>query len=193
MPLDFLRGLLASLDARALAWVLSLPHPDWLDRLMIGVSAIGQQATVWLALGAMLAAWGRLPWKGFWQVVLSIVVTVLVVDAALKPAIGRERPSRANPELTALVEPPATASFPSGHAATAFAGAFALARFVPQVRTAFWLLALLVAVSRVYLGLHYPFDIVAGALVGLGCAAFSVGGTVWYSRDPAVRVSQGPR
>jgi undecaprenyl-diphosphatase len=184
---------LASLDARALAWVLSLPHPGWLDRLMVGLSAFGQQATVWLALGAILAAWGRLPWKAYWQVVLSIVLTILVVDAALKPMVGRARPSHANPELTALVEPPATASFPSGHAATAVAGASALAGFLPRARQAFWLLALLIAASRVYLGLHYPLDVVAGALVGLGCAALSVGGTVWYSGDPAVRVFQRPR
>ncbi len=186
---------LAALDARALGWVLSLPHPGWLDQLMVGVSAFGKQAAIWLAVGAILAAWGRLPWKAYWQVFLSIVLAILVVDAALKPIVGRQRPSRANPELTALVltEPLTTASFPSGHAATAFAGAYALAGFLPRARQAFWLLALLIAASRVYLGLHYPLDVVAGALVGAGCAALSVGGTVWYSRDPAVRVSRGPR
>ena len=184
---------LAALDARALGWVLALPHPGWLDRLMVGLSAFGQQAAIWLAVGAILAAWGRLPWKAYWQVVLSIVLAILVVDAALKPIVGRERPSRTNPELTALVEPPTTASFPSGHAATAVAGAYALAGFLPRARQAFWLLALLITASRLYLGLHYPFDVVAGALVGFGCAALSVGGTVWYSRDPAVRVSQEPR
>ena len=176
--------VITALDAKALSWALSLPHPDWLDSLMAVASASGS-ATIWLALGALVAAWGRISWMAYWQVVLSIVLVVLTID--------RERPSEETPEFVLSMEPLGTAAFPSGHAATAVAGAYALSRLLPRARRVLWLLALLIAGSRVYLGVHYPLDVIVGALVGLACAMFSVGGTVWYSRDPAVRVLQGPR
>ena len=184
---------LAALDVRALAWVLSLPHPAWLDWLMTAVSVVGRWAAVWLVLGAVFAGLGRLSWMAYWQLVLAVCLVFLTVEVVLKPSVGRERPSRAHVELGAVVEPPASASFPSGHAATASAGAYTLSRFLPRARAGLWLLAGLIALARVYLGGHYPLDVAAGALLGLGCAMFSVGGTVWYSRDPAVRVSQVPR
>ncbi|HJO37320.1 MAG: phosphatase PAP2 family protein [Vicinamibacterales bacterium] len=186
---------LATIDARVLVWILSLPHPEWLDWLMAAASAVAHHAGIWLALGVVLAAWGRLSWMAYWQVVLAIVLVFLAVDVVLKPAIGRARPSDANPTIAALTdaEPPANPAMPSGHAATAVAGAYALARVLPTARIVLWLLAALIAVSRLYLGVHYPLDVVAGTLVGSACAALSVGGTVWYSRGPAGRISQEPR
>ena len=79
--------VITALDAKALSWALSLPHPDWLDSLMAVASASGS-ATIWLALGALVAAWGRISWMAYWQVVLSIVLVVLTIEVILKPAIG---------------------------------------------------------------------------------------------------------
>jgi undecaprenyl-diphosphatase len=66
-------------------------------------------------------------------------------------------------------------AFPSGHASTSFAGATVLALALPRLAVAFYALAALVSLSRVYVGVHYPLDIVAGALLGL-----AVGLAVWY-------------
>ena len=77
---------------------------------------------------------------------------------------------------------PTTRSFPSGHAASAIAGAYALARLAPEARAIFWILAVLIAFSRVYLGVHYPADVLAGALLGL-----AVGKFVWEGRGGALR------
>ena len=80
----------------------------------------------------------------------------------LKAAIPRDRP-----HLHALVAVPHTHSFPSGHAATSFACVTVLGAAVPRARPPLYALAALVAWSRVYVGVHYPVDVLAGALLGI--------------------------
>jgi undecaprenyl-diphosphatase len=84
-----------------------------------------------------------------------------LVSTVLKDVVERERPDGG-----ALVDVPASASFPSGHATTAFAAAVALSLLVPRWRWWALPLAATVAYSRVYLGVHYWSDIIAGALIG---------------------------
>jgi undecaprenyl-diphosphatase len=69
-----------------------------------------------------------------------------------------------------LLDVPTTSSFPSGHAATSFACAYVLARAAPRFAILFYVLAALIAFSRSYVGVHYPLDVIAGALIGLGVA-----------------------
>ena len=84
----------------------------------------------------------------------------------LKQLFDRARPPEAHPDLGSLVAIPGNPSFPSGHSATAFAAATAVALICPKLR--FWALGLAaaVALSRVYLRVHYPLDVFAGALLG---------------------------
>jgi membrane-associated phospholipid phosphatase len=82
-------------------------------------------------------------------------------SAIVKALVDRPRPT-----FDPLVDLPASASFPSGHATTAFAAAVACAVLIPRLKWPALTLATLVAVSRVYLGVHYVFDVVAGALLG---------------------------
>ena len=84
----------------------------------------------------------------------------------LKQVFDRARPS-AGGDWTALIATPSSASFPSGHASTAFAAAAAIALLRPSLRVPAFALAALVAASRVVLGVHYPLDVIAGALIGV--------------------------
>lgn len=94
----------------------------------------------------------------------------LVADLSsygLRFASGRERPSAHFLEPKPLVHVPDDPSFPSGHAATSFACAALLAWAAPRLAAPLLLLATAIAFSRVYVGVHYPLDAVAGAALGL--------------------------
>jgi undecaprenyl-diphosphatase len=85
----------------------------------------------------------------------------------LKHAFERPRPPVDRPEPEPLLEAPTTYSFPSGHATVSFACATVLALAVPRLAPWLYVLAALVAFSRVYVGVHYPGDVVAGAVLGV--------------------------
>lgn len=88
--------------------------------------------------------------------------------ALLKDLVERTRPAVAHPSIEALVTTPSSPSFPSSHAAMAFATAVAIGMFCPRIRWPLLGLACTVALSRVYLGVHFWLDIAVGAALGAG-------------------------
>jgi undecaprenyl-diphosphatase len=102
-------------------------------------------------------------WRRPW-VLAGVLVAVVAADATA--TVGKALVHRHRPFEHQLGPSERTHSFPSGHAATSFAGATMLASFAPRFRVAFYVLAGLIAFSRLYNGDHYPTDVVAGAVVG---------------------------
>ena len=117
----------------------------------------------------MLAALAVLLWRrpAIFMYVLAGEVLADATSYALRYAIGRDRPPVRFAEPHALVHVPGNPSFPSGHAATSFACAALLAWSTPLPRVPLFVLAALIAFSRVYDGVHYPLDVVGGAVLGL--------------------------
>ncbi len=185
--------VLLSLDATLLQRMLAWPQPPWLTELFITLSTPGVNPAIWIMLALLVGICRPSLRMGAWQVVLAVLVAALVVDGVIKPLVARYRPDQRNPSIQTTVTTPESPSFPSGHAASAAAGAYALSRLLPRARIALWFVAILVGWSRLTLGVHYPLDVIAGILVGLCCSAFVLGGTVWYSRDPSKRIPTGPR
>jgi undecaprenyl-diphosphatase len=108
---------------------------------------------------------------------VSVGIGSLVV-ALLKETIDRPRPAHAHPGIDTAVGTPGSPSFPSGHTATAFAAAAVVGAFYPRLRWPLYALAALVGVSRIYLGVHFALDVIAGALLGL-----SIGlGIAWAAK-----------
>jgi len=127
----------------------------------VWLTKIGTHGLVWLALGLGLAAVRRraLPF-------VLVALAVLAADGLaglVKAAVGEKRPTEPHP----LVTIPHSHSFPSGHTATAFAGAMVLSALAPRAAPAFFALAAAIAYSRLYVGVHFPLDVVGGAAIGL--------------------------
>jgi undecaprenyl-diphosphatase len=169
-----LAGVLSWLDVSLFRWILVHRSP-LLDHSMIALSHGG--GFVWLGLAVLMGFVRRNHWGGVFQVALAIGLAALLSDTVVKPLVGRHRPYVVDVDLDVIAVREKSASFPSTHAANAMAAAYAISRAFPEVRAVLWLLALLVAFSRVYVGVHYPLDVIGGALIGLAAAAFVVGGT----------------
>ncbi len=140
-----------------------------LDPIFEAITLAGSFGIIWLVLAVAISgfSWSR-PW--LWVRVAVAILIAESVSAALKGWIDRDRPPLANPDPEPLVALPATHSFPSGHATVAFACATTLALAVPRLRVPLYVLATLIAFSRVYVGVHYPLDVLAGAVLGIGIA-----------------------
>ena len=116
-------------------------------------------------VGAVLAVIWRRPW-----LLVLVLASDFVADGlslALRQAIGRDRPPLVYPEPKALVAVPHTGAFPSGHASSAFACAAVLAWASPRLRVPALVLAAAIAWSRVYVGVHWPLDVLGGAVLGV--------------------------
>jgi undecaprenyl-diphosphatase len=150
-------------DDRRLTQRWTRPQPRPIDQLLVGLSRAGEHSVLWLALAAAGAVLGgsrvrRAAGHG----VVALASTSAIVNGPLKLAVGRRRP----PPRRRLRHRPRTSSFPSGHAACAFAFATAVTREMPGAGPLLFPLAGTMAYSRVYLGLHYPSDVLAGAAFG---------------------------
>ena len=140
-----------------------------LDRAMRRLSRTADYSRLSIAAGALLALGaGPRGRRAALSGLASVAATATIVNVVVKPLGRRRRPDRAATEVPAArhVRMPASRSFPSGHTAAAVAFATGVAREIPAVGGPLHALAALVAYSRVHTGVHYPGDVLAGALLG---------------------------
>jgi len=144
----------------------NLQNP-FFDLLMPLVSALGEGGLVWLFILFLLAIFGNgTGRKAAFLGTVALVASFFLLDEALKALVARPRPFLHFTDARLLVALPHSFSFPSGHASTSFATAAAIFLKHKRVGGCALVLAALIAFSRVYVGVHYPGDVLAGAVLG---------------------------
>lgn len=159
---------LGRVDVAVYRAIADTPTPI-LDRWMRRVSDAADRSGLWLVIAAvMVAAGGGDGRRAARAGLVAVVVDSAVVNAGFKIAAHRRRPDRDRAGVPAgrQVPMPHSASFPSGHAASGFAFANAVAQTLPVVAAPLRLLACVVGYSRIHTGVHYPSDVVVGAVIG---------------------------
>ncbi|MDE3070753.1 MAG: phosphatase PAP2 family protein [Acidobacteriota bacterium] len=152
----------ASLDERLLIAARTIGHSARNDRLVARFSRLGEHAALWLALAAA-GSIADPPRRRAWRRAGATVAGTYVLNSAIKLTVRRRRPELAGfPPLTST---PTRLSFPSAHAATSAASA-RLYRRLGVAPAVVYPLACALSYSRLYLGVHYPSDVLAGALMG---------------------------
>lgn len=165
-----------SLDHRVYRAFRTKCHPRPLELAISLFSSTGNWGIFWVALASVfaLAYWisGSEHGRPMIVSVPVVVFSTLLFNSFLKESLRRERPASDDPTLRPLVGVPSSKSFPSSHAAMSFAAATILTYIEPQLAPLFYGLALVMSWSRVYVGVHYPSDVLAGTAVGLISGAF---------------------
>lgn len=144
-----------------------------LDTAMRSLSRAADHSKLWFVAAAGLAVFGgpggRLAAR---KGLVSLAIASAFANLAAKPLTARRRPAREEAEELASrhVQMPRSSSFPSGHAASAFAFATGAANAQPMLSAPLRALATLVGYSRVHTGVHYPADVLAGAFIGVSAA-----------------------
>ena len=173
-------GYITYIDYLILMFIQEHLRFNWLTEPTVFISHLGNSGLFWILLCLVLLAFKRTRKMGFCGL-LALLIGALITNVALKNIIARIRPYEQFPDIILLLERQKDFSFPSGHTTSSFAAATALAAARARGWPAAMILAAVIAFSRLYLYVHYPTDVIAGALIGAfsGLAAYAL---VWNPR-----------
>ena len=185
-------------DGNLLIGIQHTLNADWLTPIMKGITFLGEGGCFWIAICLVLLIFKKTRRLGI-ICSLSLLFTFICCNLVLKPLVNRTRPWIIFEEVHAFLPPPGDASFPSGHSANAMGPAWAMflatcpvkigtrksyddvpclgwkgegtdPRLMHKFGIAGVILALLIGLSRLYLGMHFPSDVICGLLLGMLCA-----------------------
>ena len=161
-------------DASILLWLQNSVRNPVLNPVMIFITHLGDKGLFWVALTYLLLCF-RKTRRASVTSMISMVITLLVVNVVLKNWIARVRPYELIEGLNLMIGKQHDFSFPSGHAGNSLACAWVLYRRAPKK----WgvpalVMAVLISLSRLYVGVHYPTDVFAGIAIGIAAAEASI-------------------
>ena len=162
-------SVLQTLDGGALLWIQENLR-GLLDPVVEGYTTLGNTGLMWIVLSLAMLCWKPTRKAGV-AALAAMVLGLLCTNVVLKHLVARPRPWLDVAGLVPLIQEPDPNSNPSRHTSPAFAAASAWWRTLPRrwMRWTGLVLAVCMGLSRLYVGVHYPSDVIAGALVGLFC------------------------
>lgn len=164
--------VLGDLDQALLRGLRTRGHQPPVEAAMSALGTLGEWGAVWVAIGSTAAAADRAR-RSRWAAAAAVAPIAVGLNFAVKAAVRRERPLiEGHPPLARA---PSKLSFPSAHATSSLAAATALGRVEPRARGPLFALAGGICLSRPYLGMHYPSDVIAGAVLGLVLGSIAPG------------------
>lgn len=162
--------LVQSVDESVLRWIGEHLRVSWLNGPMTFYSALGNAGMLFIAATFLLLCFRRTRRAG-WASAAALVLDLLVVNVTIKPLVSRTRPWVVMEGFQTLTTSGDPNSFPSGHTCAAFAFAAAVCVTAPEtwMKAAALIAAALMGFSRLYVGVHFPSDVVAGVFIGALC------------------------
>ncbi len=159
--------LLTNAEIHFLLYIQESVRNPWLDPIVTFLTGLGNAGWIWILLSALLLIPKKTRKIGFISF-LSLFASLIVNNLLLKNLVGRMRPYDVCRSLIPLVAKPVDASFPSGHTGSSFASAYVMYRYLPKREgIAAIVLAALIGLSRLYVGVHYPSDVLTGMMTGI--------------------------
>ena len=153
-------------DAGILLFIQEYIRQDFLTPFVKFITHLGDAGWFWIALSVVLLFFKKTRRAGI-TALLALLIGALITNVALKNLVARIRPYEVIEDLHLLIEKQSDYSFPSGHTCASFAAGLVYLKMLPRrYGVAAILLAVLIAFSRLYVGVHYPTDILGGILVG---------------------------
>lgn len=174
------------LDGELLLAIQTL-RQDWLDPIVSFYTRLGDAGLLWIALSLAFLLFKPTRKAGA-MALCAMLLGLIVTNLTIKPLVERARPWLEWPILPLVAEHDPN-SFPSGHTCAAFAAGLSWMKVLPWKwgKAAALVAAVCMGLSRLYVGVHYPADVLAGALIGLLCAWAAWKGQQFY-RDKKERV-----
>lgn len=162
-----------SLDFSILNFIHEHFQCGFLDWLMPKITFLGDKGLIWILLGIILLIFKKTRKHGI-IMLISLAIGALICNVCLKNLVERSRPFWINDSYNILIDAPKDFSFPSGHTTASAVGAAVIFHADKRFGIAAIVLAVLIAFSRLYLYVHFPSDILAGAVIGIISALLTI-------------------
>ncbi|KIR01562.1 hypothetical protein P261_00376 [Lachnospiraceae bacterium TWA4] len=155
------------LDGAILLWIQENLRQDFLNPIVVFITSLGNAGIIWIVISLLLLIPKKTRKIGILSL-LALLGSAIVNNLILKNLVGRVRPYEVVDGLRLIIERQKDASFPSGHSGSSFASAVVLYKNLPKTYGILALvLAALIALSRLYVGVHYPTDVLVGTIDGI--------------------------